>query len=318
MDVAKYIGLFLLKNQFCYIHGLGNLEIKKRPATYDGAALLPPQYEITVTPTGSIDDNLANFIATNEQISISKAANALRDFSTQARADLHEGKDVPIPNIGKFVEENGKVRFETDPNLQYTPRGIPALKVSKRVEEQPFQSNSRLEPLSVKPPKTAPLQSITDGNSLNWSRIIMAVIILLLIIGGCTFGYKYYKSKHNAAARQEAAALIPDTVSHQTVVNAPQVRQDSAAAAAIANTDTVKKDAAGLVSYDMILNTYSTKAKAEKRIETLKSFGHKEVQLVQDSLEYLVIVPIKCAPADTTHIMDSLKIYNPKGIRIYR
>src|SRR4051794_6193053 len=100
MDIARYIGLFLLKNQFCYVHGLGNMELKKVPATNDGKSLQAASYEIVVTPGGSIDDNLANFIATNEQISISKAANTLREYSIQARKDMSEGKEVPIPGLG--------------------------------------------------------------------------------------------------------------------------------------------------------------------------------------------------------------------------
>ena len=111
MDIAKYIGLFLLKNHFCYVHGLGNLELHKKSATHDGKSLQSPSYDVVVTPGGSIDDNLANFIAVNEQISISKAANALRDYSIQARKDMTAGKEVLLPNIGKFVEVNGKVQF---------------------------------------------------------------------------------------------------------------------------------------------------------------------------------------------------------------
>ena len=68
MDIAKYIGQYLLKNSFCYIHGLGNLEISKKPAFYDGKSLQAPTYEIVLSSGGSIDDNFANFIATNEQI----------------------------------------------------------------------------------------------------------------------------------------------------------------------------------------------------------------------------------------------------------
>ena len=132
MDIAKYIGLFLLKNHYCYIHGLGNMELVKRPATHDGKALQPPSYEVQVTPGGSIDDNLANFIATNEQISISKAANTLREYSIQARKDMAEGKEVPIPHIGHFIEGGGRVKFVTDANFRYTPAGIPTIKNSKK------------------------------------------------------------------------------------------------------------------------------------------------------------------------------------------
>ena len=81
MEIDKYIGQFILKNNFCYIHGLGNLELQKRTTMHDGKALVPPTYEVVVTAGGSIDDSFANFIATNEMISISKAANALREYS---------------------------------------------------------------------------------------------------------------------------------------------------------------------------------------------------------------------------------------------
>lgn len=149
MDIAKYIGLFLLKNNFCYIHGLGNLELKRKSAVYDGQALQAPSYDVQLTPGGSIDDNLANFIATAEQISISKAANALRDFSTQAKADLHEGKEVIIPSLGKFVldEEENVVTFITETGITHVPPSIQATKLSKPAAgEQQLTSTPMPEP----------------------------------------------------------------------------------------------------------------------------------------------------------------------------
>src|SRR5438094_932824 len=98
MDIARYIGLFLLKNKFAYVHGLGNLELTRMAASHDGQMLNAPQYDVRLTKGGSIDDTLANYIATHEATSISKAANALRDFSIAARADLAAGKEVVIPS----------------------------------------------------------------------------------------------------------------------------------------------------------------------------------------------------------------------------
>src|SRR6185312_10774720 len=162
MDIAKYIGLFLLKNHFCYVHGLGNMELTRKPAIHDGKALQPPSYEVMVTPGGSIDDNLANFIATNEQISISKAANALRDFSIQARKDMSDGKEVEIPNIGKFVEESGKVKFITNDNFRFTPAGIPTIRNSKQLEEQ-----------NAKPAHKPSYPPPHKADSINWSMVIL-------------------------------------------------------------------------------------------------------------------------------------------------
>src|SRR5206468_4273535 len=112
--------------------------------------------------TGSIDDNLANFIATNEQISISKAANALREFSTTSRTDLHAGKDVVIPSLGKFTEQNGKIQFITDPHLQFTPPSIPTVKTTRTEEKKE----------EIKKP--AYTQSSTRKSNVNWGKVILA------------------------------------------------------------------------------------------------------------------------------------------------
>ncbi|NDC42506.1 MAG: hypothetical protein EBZ77_13325, partial [Chitinophagia bacterium] len=179
MDIAKYIGQFLLKNNYCYIHGLGNLELVKKPAVHDGKTLLPPSYEVVVTSGGSIDDSFANFIATNEQISISKAANALRDFSMQARTDLAAGRDVEVEGLGKFIEERSKIRFITDPGFRFAPVGIPALKNSRQIEEQKVSAK---RPVPATEP-AAPKPKAAKG-TVNWTNIIVIAILLLLLAGG--------------------------------------------------------------------------------------------------------------------------------------
>jgi hypothetical protein len=318
MDVAKYIGLFLLKNHFCYIHGLGNLELRKKPATYDGAALQAPSYEVVVTPAGSIDDNLANFIATNEQTSISKAANALRDFSIQARADLQAGKEVPIPHIGKFAEENGKILFITDPHLQYTPPGIPTLRASRRVEEDrekydnaQQQQQKPVQPV-YNPVNYEPSSTTSDsGGSLNWGRVILAAVVLIVIIALAVFGYKYVKEHHNKIS--PPTPPITDSALNRPKVDTAQVRRDSVAVAAI-NSDTVT------TTYQMVIDTYPTRKKAMERVVKMKNYGHGDLNIIaKDSSTYLVIMPVKCAPADTTKVMDSLsRDFNPAGITIYQ
>ena len=204
MEIANYIGLFLLKNHFCYVHGLGNMELKKRSASFDGKALQAPSYEVIVTQGGSIDDNLANFIATNEQISISKAANGLRDYSIQARKDLAAGKEVPIPNIGKFTEENGKVTFVTDANFQYTPAGIPTIRNSKQLEEK----NAKIEQKPAYPPPH-------KADSVNWSMVIL-VAVLLIVVGGGAYGIYYYTS-HSKKNKPTVVTSTDTVIKAQTV-----------------------------------------------------------------------------------------------------
>ncbi len=304
MDVAKYIGLFLLKNHYCYIHGLGNLELKKISASHNGSSLQAPSYEVIVTHGGSIDDNLANFIATSEQISISKAANELREYSIQTRKDIAEGKEAVIPNIGRFVEEDSKIRFITDANFRFTPAGIPTVKNSKQLEEQ---KTMPIHKPSYPPPHKA--------DSVNWSMVII-IIVLLLVVGGGIYGIYYYT--HSG----ESTAAISATPHRDTVVNTPpppapdtaKMAKDTIVAAAPATPDSLQVNA-----YKIVIGEYATEARADKRVQTLTQNRNKVEMMTKDSAHFLVLTTINCKASDTTHVIDSLKrLFGFKGTMIYR
>jgi nucleoid DNA-binding protein len=302
MDIAKYIGLFLLKNQFCYVHGLGNLELHKRSATHDGKVLNGPSYEVVVTPGGSIDDNLANFIAVNEQISISKAANALRDYSIQARKDMAIGKEVAIPNMGKFVEESGRVTFVTDDNFRFTPAGVPTIKNSKQLEEQNAKS-------AHKP--SYPLPQKAD--SVNWTMVII-VAVLLIIIGGGGYGIYYYM---HSGGNQAPVLAVPDTtvrVQTQPMPDTTHLLTDTTnVVTAPAPVDSMKVNA-----YKMVIGDYATKEKADRRFKNLTMIGNHVEVVQKDSSNYLIISTINCRSMDTVHVIDSLRaLFGYKKVRLY-
>ena len=303
MDIANYIGLFLLKNHFCYVHGLGNMELHKRPAIHDGNALQAPSYEVLVTPGGSIDDNLANFIATNEQISISKAANALRDFSIQARKDMALGNEVAIPNIGKFVEFNDKVKFITDDNFRFTPAGIPTIRNSKQLEEQ----NAKL---THKPSYPTP----TRADSVNWSMVIL-LAVLLIILGGGIFGIWYYMRENSANAI--AAQAEKDTLAkaqQMTVVDTTHINDSSMVAAM-----TLPPDSMQVITYKMIIGNYPNKERADRRQRNLSMNG-SHIEMVQaDSTDFLILTYVNCQAVDTNHVKDSLiRLFGYKDVMTYK
>lgn len=304
MDIAKYIGLFLFKNNFCYIHGLGNLELRKKPAAYDGGELQAPKYEVVLTPTGSIDDNLANFIAVNEQISISKAANALREFSIESKTALQQGKEVMIPAIGKFVYVNDRVGFVTDPNIQYTPPALPALKFLKRAEEEPVFKNRVAEPLEERSSSTS---------SVNWGKIILWVVILGVLATAVILGISYMK-KYNSGSDtipvKDTVAVAPAPQQNAPVVDTTAKPVDSAATAAAPVTPAAN----GNMDYKVILKTYGNRAGADKRVKQLMGFGNKNLEVIaKDSTHYMVVISVNGPLSDTTHMIDSLRRnFNPK------
>lgn len=327
MEVAKYIGLFLLKNKTCYIHGLGNLELKRKPAMYDGSALLAPSYEVNVVPVGTVDESLANFIATNEQISISKASAALKDFSTQTKAQIAAGRYVTIPSIGKFAETNGKLQFITDPHLQYALPAIaiqrsPARRVDNTAAKPIVQTPSPAAPAMPSYTPTAEPEEETEGVRLNWGRILLVGIILAATIALAVFGYRYMKGKRGAIPAADTTTLqttvqpqytppvVADTVQTDTSLI------DDGEPATGTTPATINKGP--LVNFRVILNVYDERPKAEKRLQRLRSYGNKVDMIAEDSTTFFIVMPVSASSSDTSRILDSLqRNFNPDGVSIY-
>ncbi|MBS1782284.1 MAG: hypothetical protein JSS78_04400 [Bacteroidetes bacterium] len=309
MDIAKYIGLFLLKNNFVYVPGLGNLELKKKSATFTGDALQAPTFEVLLTASGSIDDNLANFIATNEQTSISKASNALRDFSQQARINLQNSQKVTIPAIGYFEEERSKIRFVVDPNFQYTPPPLPTIRIAKKQEDPVY--NSSVDMPVVKPRYIDPEEEQENAGGISWTKVTLWILALLLLAFIGYFGFRYLRGSHSPINVPITPALH-DTLplnNHTPAVDSTQI--DTTATLNLSNQ---------AINIDVILNSYTILSKAEQRTAKLKTFGHN-VELVSeaDSSMFYVVLPVsKVNPADTTALLDSLtRVFNPThGVRI--
>ena len=177
MDIGKYIGLCLLKNKYVYVHGLGNLVLRKKAAGFADDAIQPTTFEVVMTTTGSIDDNLANYIATNEQTSISKAANEIRDFSvlSPCSAAGWQGRDH-ISSIGKFTMVNDKIAFLTDPHLAYTPPSMPVLRIDPRDDEKAVSFEQ---------------QPVSTSGSVSWRKVVIFAGVLLLLGLAAYVGYKY-------------------------------------------------------------------------------------------------------------------------------
>lgn len=347
MDIAKYIGLYLLKNQSCYIHGLGSIEMRRKPASYDGRNLVPGVSEVVVVPVNAVDDSLSNFIATNEQISISKAGTALKDYVAAALADIQAGKEVLIPAIGSFFEVNGKLQFATAPQLLLAPPPIPAEKSLPRrtanttgmaqpggYAEQPQHAPAYTAPAPTAPPMPQqapaypPYPEEEKKGGMNWGRVILFVLILLALIAGVVYVAKnILKIGVNTPTPVQQPMTVPapaDTISQQV---APVV---DTAGSAIDSTETMSVEpmpvapaaqtaAKGPTSnFKVIINTYDERARAEKRLSRLKSYGHKVELIAEDSSMFFILIPVSTHRADSARVVDSLRrTYNPDGVSVY-
>ena len=317
MDIAKYVGLFLIKNEYCFLPGIGSLQVIKKKSVYnkESEQVSGPAYDVVFDQRyGSIDDSFANFIANNERISIAHAANHLKDFCAEAKQELKDGKEVIVPAIGKFISAaNGTIQFIADPNLNIQGRTIPYFKnntVTESKREEPI--TQIIENTSFREPK-GDEEIVLKAPQVNWGKIVMLIGIVLVILAAGIFLFWYMNNNKD----DKAPAATPPATEEQTttppVADTPAAQpapaqQQPAAAAPAVNAD-------GTISYTVALHQYPTRERAESRVAKLKSYGNSSVALVaKDSSNYYVTISVASLPADTTRTVDSLKkLFNPSG-----
>jgi nucleoid DNA-binding protein len=313
MDIAKYVGLFLIKNEYCFLPGIGSLQIEKKAAVYDKEAqkMTAPSYQVMYRQAGgSIDDSFANFIANNERISIAHAANHLKDFCAGAKVDLKEGREVIIPSIGKFLlGANGNIQFATDPHLHIEGKAVPFFRNSVSVDQKKEEAISNIiEKTTIREPK-ADEEIVLQAPQVNWGKIALLAIIALVVIGGAIFLFWFM---NRPKADESPVVPVTETVAPAQESTAPAPTTDTASAPA---GTPVSAATDGTITYKVALHQYPYRERAESRVAKLKSYGNNSVSLlVKDSTAYYVVMPMTSAAADTTRVVDSLrKLFNPSG-----
>jgi hypothetical protein len=280
MDIASYIGQFLLRNKYCYLHGIGSLKLNKLPNNDAGSYA----YHVQLLPGGSIDDLFANFVATSEQVSISKAANAIREYNSEIRSLLDAQQKVIIPTIGYLVKVDNHYTFITDDNFSYQPSVNPALKF---VNAKPIKEvDTKVDNIEVVPKKAI----------VNWNKIIL--FISLLIVVAIAIYFIATQSKNITATQEEPIANTTSGI-NTAVLDTTVVQPDTI----VANTE-----------YKFLIKTYSTLGAAVKRYQQLLSYGNKVGLQTSDSISYQLYISMPASALDTTQAKDSLRvIFNPKG-----
>lgn len=321
MDIGKYVGLFLLKNEFCYLPGFGSLQIIKRTATFNKETLKTetPGYEVVfIRGGGAIDDTFANFIANNERISIAHAANHLKDYCAYIKLESKEGNDVLIPGIGKFICKPAidEIYFETDPELRIQGKQIPYFKISSEVEQKKKENtlSNIIEQTTFREPKSDE-EIVIKPAQVNWGKILLVVGVVALILGIVAFIViqmtKTTTSDDKVIAPVENSAALPEMQATNTI--APATTADTNTAPSV-DTNTVANSNGNL---KIIINSYPTMERADARMKRLVSYSYSNLEVIEqgtDTLKYHVVLNIQGPVQDVTRTVDSVKkLLNPSG-----
>jgi nucleoid DNA-binding protein len=316
MDIAKYVGLFLIKNEYCFLPGIGSLQVIKKKAAYnkESEQLNGPTYDVVFDQRyGSIDDSFANFIANNERISIAHAANHLKDFCAESKLELKEGKEIIIPAIGKFTGgANATIQFVAEPNLNIQGRSIPYFKNSTSTEvkrEEPI--TQIIENTSFREPK-GDEEIVLKAPQVNWGKIIMLAAIVLIVVAGGIFLFWYM---NNSKGDKAATPAVTEEQTVQPAADTTAAEVPAQETTVPATTPATTANADGTITYNVALHQYPTRERAEGRVAKLKSYGNSTVSMIaRDSATYYVAISVSSNPSDTTKVVDSLKkLFNPGG-----
>ncbi len=309
MDIAKYIGLFLVKNDYCFLPGIGNWEIKRKPAQINSQSenIESPTHILTFSQgLGAIDDQFANFIATNERVSIARVANAIREFSADSKKALSEGEDVLIPGVGTLSGRNNVYNFVQDPSFRAEGRTIPLFKNAVREEAVKEKSIAEIyEETYLKEPKSSDEIELQKPQ-VNWGKILLLAFLGVLILGG--IGYFIWQSTQfstNTTIEDNTNVNTPDALIEDSLTPPSIAPEDTSTSAPAPNTSTTTSSTI-TTGAKIIINDYTAQEKAEKRLKQLQSYGH-QVELVQKDSTFYIVFPVAAGVVDQQQYTDSLK-----------
>lgn len=306
MDIAKYIALFLLKNKYCCLQGLGNLDIKKTAANHDGTAIQGAAYYAVLNPIGSLDDAFPNFIANNEQVSIAKASNEISDFIKASKATIAAGGSVVIPSVGEYVQKNNQLHFELDAAFSMPASAVQMPIVTPVKEQTKVINETQVNEFPSYNNYNAP-------KSINWNLVAFWAVIALIGGGILAWSIKYFYNQNNKEVTEQAMVQVvePPIESQVPIADSSILPIDSS----VSNAPVV--NGSDTPEFKFVIKEYKTLAQAEKKEKQLNSYGYKMSVIAKDSTTFFVVSALRIAAADTTKVKDSLgKLLNPGAVYI--
>ena len=192
------------------------------------------------------------------------------------------------------------------------------MKFAKRAEETYATSNTATSynpsNVATEPNYSTPAYDNSSSSGMNWGKVALWLGILIVVAALAYFGIRYMNE-------HKSTQDLPLIVNTDTTLPAEMpATQDTLSTSPEASTSTVSVNN-GVMSFEVILNTYDAMDKAVRRTEKLKSYGNNvTMKAAADSSAFYVVLPVTdVAVADTTRVLDSLRRnFNPNGVSILR
>jgi hypothetical protein len=155
--------------------------------------------------------------------------------------------------------------------------------------------------------------SSTSGSANRGILLIVAIILVLLVAGWGVYHFAFQKKSGTGADTaqpaiqpvEQAPAAQKDTTSEAQNAAKPDSGKTAPTGASLPAVTAIQ----GPVSYRVLIQTFNDPAKAHRRYDSLKIWGHNVVLAEQDSTHYSLYMPFSGPLADTGRVKDSLSVF---------
>jgi nucleoid DNA-binding protein len=194
MDIDFYIHQLLYEKEVVNVPGLGSFTAVKAPASFNKQQnkFSPPKKKVVFEPkVKGYDDNLAEHVAKNENITVDEASKRIRTFVKKCKEAAIDGKVVVLSKIGKLsMNEKGDYQFEQDPNETFTKssygmKPISAAPYSQKDTKKILEEEKKKQ--QAKPAQKKKAASTGSGLKVSkpviiWSSIGAVILALAILI----------------------------------------------------------------------------------------------------------------------------------------
>jgi hypothetical protein len=320
MDISKYIGLYLVKNGYCSLPGLGTLSLEKIGAKrFDATTIDPPKYNITFNAVGSIDDKFPHFIAINENISTNNATNAISVFGREVKEEIANNRPFVLEGLGRYTNVNGKMFFQQNSDLDLSEFTVV---VPENV--QPIVDNTRVNQADKDVTQTIDFKTVLNNpikeSTFSIGKVLLPIGLLAVLAVGGYFGYNYLKNSQNKQIAQvpvvDTNVVVSTPITDSAIVDSAKVIPTDSLNTAVTKVDSVNKAATAPVAsgpaMKVAILTYRTEMEANAKSKKLTSYGNNTNVLKVDSVNYQVVLNLATTNRAPEMIIDSLrKFFNP-------
>lgn len=287
MKIEQALVHYLLKTKHLTLQGIGTFHLDASIPDYvdSDKPVFIPENAITFhyDPKVTEDEGLVDFIVEHTNKIKPLAASDLDSFLSLARQFLNIGKPLTLHNIGTLEKLNSGI-------LAFKPGQLIAQKIEpNRVRNEEPEGEQQEENLFND------YQKARKSNSGAKLLFIFLILVVLGFIGWVVWHFAFAK-KDTPESFTSTEQIVP--------LNDSSFKTDSAI---IAESQIAQQNSADSVSFNIVINEYSTRPAAEWRLKKLKSLQRNAILYTNDSVIYKIAEPFTLPLSDTTRILDSIK-----------